>query len=72
MRDGARIEIDIPARSIRVLLSEEELERRRSEEKARGDKAYTPPVRVREVSKSLRAYARMVSSADKGAVRIMD
>jgi dihydroxy-acid dehydratase len=72
VRDGDRIEIDIPARSIRVLLSEEELERRRSEEKARGDKAYTPPVRVREVSKSLRAYARMVSSADKGAVRIMD
>ena len=72
VRDGDRIEIDIPARSIRVLLSEEELERRRGEEKARGDKAYTPPVRVREVSKSLRAYARMVSSADKGAVRIMD
>ena len=72
VRDDDRIEIDIPARSIRLLLSEEELEARRQEEQARGDKAYTPPFRVREVSKSLRAYARTVSSADKGAVRIID
>jgi hypothetical protein len=69
VRDGDRIEIDIPARSIRVLLSEDELERRRQEELARGDKAFTPPFRVREVSKSLKIYAKMVSSADKGAVR---
>jgi dihydroxy-acid dehydratase len=69
VRDGDTIEIDIPARSIRVLLSEEELERRREEEAARGNKAFTPPVRVREVSKSLQAYAKMVTSADKGAVR---
>jgi dihydroxy-acid dehydratase len=52
-----------------VLLPEAELERRREEEIARGDRAFTPPVRVREVSKSLKAYAAMVSSADKGAVR---
>ena len=32
-------------------------------------KSYTPPFRVREVSKSLKAYAKMVTSADKGAVR---
>ena len=69
VRDGDRIEIDIPARSIRVLLSEDELERRRQDELARGDKAFTPPFRVREVSKSLKVYAKMVSSADKGAVR---
>ena len=72
VRDGDRIEIDIPARSIRVLLSDEELAQRREEEKARGDKAFTPPFRVREVSKSLKAYSRMVSSADKGAVRVID
>ena len=72
VRDGDRIEIDIPARSIRVLLSDEELAKRREEEKARGDKAFTPPFRVREVSKSLKAYSRMVSSADKGAVRVID
>ena len=69
VRDGDLIEIDIPARSIRVLLSDEELESRRQEELARGDKAFTPPIRVREVSKSLKIYAKMVSSADKGAVR---
>ena len=72
VRDGDLVEIDIPARSIRVLLPEDELERRRQEELARGDKAFTPPYRVREVSKSLKVYARMVSSADKGAVRVID
>ena len=72
VRDGDRIEIDIPARSIRVLLPDAELERRREAEKARGEKAFSPPNRVREVSRSLKAYARMVSSADKGAVRILD
>ncbi len=71
VRDGDPIEIDIPARSIQVLLPEAELERRRKEEEARGTKAFTPPHRVRTVSKSLRSYARMVSSADKGAVRIL-
>ena len=71
VRDGDPIEIDIPARSIRVLLSEAELDRRRKEEEARGPKAFTPPHRLRTVSKSLRSYARMVSSADKGAVRIL-
>ena len=69
VRDGDTIEIDIPARSISVLLPEDELERRRAEENARGGKALTPPFRVREVSRSLQAYAKLVSSADKGAVR---
>ncbi len=72
VRDGDRIEIDIPARSLRVLLSDEELAARRSEELARGSRAFTPPYRQREVSKSLKAYARMVSSADLGAVRIIE
>ena len=71
VRDGDLIEIDIPARSIRVLLSDAELAKRREEELARGDKAFTPPYRVREVSKSLQAYAKMVTSADKGAVRAL-
>ena len=72
VRDGDRIEIDIPKRSIRVLLSEDELQARRDEELARGKKAFTPPQRVREVSKSLKAYAAMVSSADKGGIRIIE
>ena len=69
LRDGDIIEIDIPARSIRVRLSDEELAQRRQQEISRGEKAYTAPKRQRAVSKSLQAYARMVTSADKGAVR---
>ena len=69
LRDGDLIEINIPDRSINVLLSDEELAARRNEELARGDKAFTPPHRHREVSKALKVYASMVSSADKGAVR---
>lgn len=72
VRDGDIIEIDIPSRSIRVLLSEEDLHARREEEFARGRKAFTPPFRNREVSKALKAYASMVSSADKGGIRIIE
>ncbi len=72
VRDGDVIEIDIPARSINVRLTDEELALRRKEEEARGKKAYTPPCRVREVSKALKAYGKMVSSADKGGVRIVE
>ena len=72
VRDGDLITIDIPSRRIDVALSPEELAARRREEEARGRKAFTPPHRVREVSKSLRAYAAMVSSADKGAIRIIE
>jgi dihydroxy-acid dehydratase len=71
LRDGDLIRIDIPARSINVLLTGEELLQRRNEESARGSLAFTPPCRRREVSKALKAYASMVSSADKGAVRII-
>ena len=60
--DGDIIEIDIPNRSINVRLSDEELAAR----------PMTPVTRNRVVSKSLRAYASMVSSADKGGVRIID
>lgn len=60
--DGDMIEIDIPNRSINVKLSDEELAAR----------PMTPVTRNRVVSKSLKAYASMVSSADKGGVRIID
>lgn len=72
VRDGDIIEIDIPSRSINVHLSDDQLEERRREELARGRKAFTPPLRQREVSKSLKAYGSMVSSADKGAIRIIE
>lgn len=69
MRDGDIIEIDIPARTINVRLTDEELSSRRAEEEAYGDKAFTPRDRDRHVSQALRAYAAMVTSADKGGVR---
>lgn len=71
VRDGDIIDIDIPSRSINVRLSDDELLARRAEETLRGSEAFTPRARSRCVSKALRAYATMVSSADKGAVRIL-
>lgn len=72
VKDGDIIEINIPERSINVKISDAELAERRKAEEARGKEAFTPPFRKREVSKALKAYARMVSSADKGAVRIVE
>ncbi len=72
VRDGDVIDIDIPARSIQLRVDDDELARRRAEEEARGDAAYTPRDRTRVVSQALRAYARMVTSADTGAVRSLD
>lgn len=59
--DGDIIEIDIPGRSINVKLTDEELAAR----------PMASVTRDRKVSKALRAYAAMVSSADKGGVRII-
>ena len=59
--DGDIIEIDIPNRTINVKLTDEELAAR----------PMTPVTRNREVSKALKAYASLVSSADKGAVRLI-
>jgi len=72
IKDGDIIEINIPKRSINVLLSDQELAERRSLEEARGTKAWTAPKRERFIPKSLKAYASMVSSADMGAVRLID
>lgn len=69
--DGDIIEIDIPNRSINVKVSEEELLKRREAELARGNDAFKPKDRNRVVSQALRAYASLVSSADKGAVRMI-
>jgi dihydroxy-acid dehydratase len=67
VRNGDRIRIDIPNRSVDVLLSDEELAKRRAEQDAKGWKPAQP--RKRKVSAALRAYAKLVMSADKGAVR---
>ncbi|WP_449369820.1 dihydroxy-acid dehydratase [Thiomonas sp.] len=67
VRTGDRIVIDIPNRVVRVDLSDEELARRRAEQDAKGWKPAAP--RARKVSLALKAYAKLVTSADKGAVR---
>ena len=67
IRDGDRIRIDIPARGIALLVSDEELARRRAAQDARGWKPAQP--RARKVSVALKAYALLATSADKGAVR---
>ncbi len=67
VHNGDRIRIDIPNRRIDVLISDEELARRRTEQDAKGWKPAQP--RKRKVSAALKAYAKLVMSADKGAVR---
>ena len=69
--DGDIIEIDIPGRSINVLVSEQELAARRQQEEQKGSRAFQPADRDRKVSVALRAYALFAASADKGAVRIL-
>jgi dihydroxy-acid dehydratase len=71
LKDGDIIEINIPARKINVFLSDEEIEHRRKEEEKRGDKAFTPLKRKRNISKALKAYAKLVTSADKGGIRVI-
>ena len=67
VRDGDRIRIDIPNRSINVLVSDEVLAQRRAEQDALGWKPSRP--RQRKVSAALKAYALLAMSADMGAVR---
>lgn len=71
VKDGDLIEIDIPARTINVKLSDGELASRRAAEEGKGENAWKP-VRDRKVSKALQAYARMVASADRGGVRMLE
>jgi dihydroxy-acid dehydratase len=69
LKDDDIIEINIPLRTVNVVLPQGELEIRRQKEESRGNKAFTPVNRNRQISKALQAYASMVTSADTGAVR---
>ncbi|MCB1771977.1 MAG: dihydroxy-acid dehydratase, partial [Gammaproteobacteria bacterium] len=69
VEEGDTIEIDIPNRSIRVVLDDEVLAERRVAMQARGAQAWQPQQRERVVSQALRAYAAMTTSAARGAVR---
>ncbi|MEJ2309354.1 MAG: dihydroxy-acid dehydratase [Gammaproteobacteria bacterium] len=69
VEEGDIIEIDIPNRSIRVVLDDEVLAGRRAAMEARGAGAWQPVDRQRFVSQALQAYAAMTTSAARGAVR---
>ncbi|WP_127478110.1 dihydroxy-acid dehydratase [Sulfurivermis fontis] len=69
VENGDIIEIDIPNRSIRIAVSDEELARRRAAMEAKGNQAWKPANRDRQVSAALKAYAAMTTSAARGAVR---
>jgi dihydroxy-acid dehydratase len=71
VRTGDQIKIDIPGRKINVVLTENELKKREKEEKLKGNRAYKPETRNREIPSSLKAYAANVSSADLGAIRLI-
>ena len=67
VRDGDTIDIDIPGRTIRLAVADDELARRRGELEQSGFKP--TEIRKRKVTAALKAYAAMTTSADKGAVR---
>ena len=69
VEEGDTIEIDIPNRTIHLAISDEEMAHRRAHMEAKGNAAWKPVNRTREVSLALRAYAAMTTSASKGAVR---
>jgi dihydroxy-acid dehydratase len=71
VEEGDAIEIDIPARRIHLAIPEAELAARRAAMNAKGDAAWRPANRQREVSKALQAYALFAASADQGAVRVI-
>jgi dihydroxy-acid dehydratase len=70
VREGDMIEIDIPNRTVNVLVTDAELAKRRVEQDALGWKPAQP--RKRKVTTALKAYAAFVTSASKGAVRDVD
>ncbi len=69
VEEGDTIDIDIPARTIGLRVSDEELASRRTAMEAKGAKAWQPVNRDRFVSQALQAYAALTTSADRGAVR---
>jgi dihydroxy-acid dehydratase len=72
LEEGDLIEIDIPDRSLQVVLSDQELQSRRSAMEVRGRAAWQPANRKRPISAALRAYAALATSASRGAVRDVD
>ena len=71
IEDGDNIDIDIPARTINVAITDTELAMRRKKEETKGVRAFRPTDRQRSISTALKAYALFAASADKGAVRLL-
>jgi len=71
VHNGDTVTIDVHNRVLNLEVPDEEIARRRSEMNA-SDRPWKPASRQRKVTKALRAYAAMASSADKGAVRIVE
>lgn len=72
VEDGDRIAIDIPARSITLLVDDTVLSARRDAMLARKAEAWKPAKkRTRKITMALRAYAAMTTSAARGAVRVV-
>ena len=70
VEEGDRVAIDIPDRTISLLVTDEELAHRRAAMEAKGDAGWAPAqARPRKVSDALQAYAAMTTSAARGAVR---
>ncbi len=71
VKNGDPIEINIPKRSINVMISNQELKERRVNLEVENKGDYQPKNRKREISQALKLYAAHVSSADQGAIRIL-
>ncbi len=72
VEDGDRIQIDIPSRSISLLVDDATLAKRREAMLARGAEAWKPAAkRSRKVTMALKAYAALTTSAARGAVRVV-
>lgn len=69
IKEGDIIEINIPERKMNILVSDDELNKRRTAETAKGKEAFKPAGRDRKLSKALQTYALLATSADRGAVR---
>jgi dihydroxy-acid dehydratase len=69
IEEGDSIEFDIPNRTLTIAITDEELAKRRTTMEAKGAKAWKPLTRDRQVTPALKFYAKMTTSADKGAVR---
>ena len=69
IEENDQIEIDIPNRTINLMIDDATLIQRKNKMNAKGKNAWKPKPRTRKVSQALRAYALMTTSADKGAIR---